>query len=116
MGCRLTLPLNGVYFDQIRAGTKTEEYRLVTPFWTRRIKDRWFSEIVLTRGYPKAEDASRRMVLPWRGYVRKTITHPHFGPDPVEVYAIKVGAEPGQDGQPSDPGINPKTKEPKHAD
>lgn len=90
MGNTLTLPLNGVYFDQIKAGTKLEEYRLVTPFWSKRLVCRSYSRIVLTRGYAAADDAERRLERPWRGYMVKTITHPHFGPDPVEVFAINV--------------------------
>ena len=86
----LTLPLNGIYFDQIKAGTKTEEYRLATEFWSKRIAGRSYDRIVLTRGYPKRDDHERRLILPWRGYERKSITHPHFGPDPVEVFAIRV--------------------------
>lgn len=87
---KLTLALNGEYFDQIKAGTKTEEYRLDNSFWNKRLRGRVFSGIVLTRGYPKADDHERRLELPWRGYVRKTITHPLFGPDPVAVFAIDV--------------------------
>jgi len=86
----LTLPLNGVYFDQIKAGTKTEEFRLRTPFWTKRLAGRSYDRIVLTRGYPRSDDHDRRLVLPWRGLRETTITHPHFGPDPVEVFAIRV--------------------------
>lgn len=86
----LTIPVNGVYFDQIKAGTKLEEYRLVTPFWTKRLAGRTYDQVVMTRGYPSADDHARRLVLPWRGVTRKTITHPHFGADPVEVYAIDV--------------------------
>lgn len=91
----LTLPLKAEYFDAIAAGTKPEEYRLVTPYWIRRIEGRKYDGIVITKGYPSADDRARRIELPWRGYVRKTITHPHFGPSPVEVYAIDVtGARP----------------------
>lgn len=86
----LTLPLNGVYFDQIKAGTKAEEFRLRTPFWTKRLAGRAYDRIVLTRGYPARDDHDRRLVLPWRGLRETTITHPHFGPDPVEVFAIRV--------------------------
>lgn len=88
----LTLPLNGVYFDQIKAGTKVEEFRLRTPFWTKRLAGRSYDRIILTRGYPKSDDHERRLVLPWRGLRETTITHPHFGPDPVEVFAISVQA------------------------
>ena len=86
----LTIPVNGVYFDQIKAGTKTEEYRLVTPFWSKRLVGRNYERVMLTRGYPRADDAERRLSKPYRGYVVKTITHPHFGPNPVEVFAIDV--------------------------
>lgn len=86
----LTLPLKGIYFDQIRSGEKREEFRLVTPFWTRRLEGRSFERIVLTRGYPQKRDSERRLTRPWRGCRKIIITHPHFGPDPVEVYAIRV--------------------------
>lgn len=88
----LTLPLNGIYFDQIRAGTKREEYRLVTPYWRRRLVGRTYHRIELTLGYPRRDDTARRLVLPWRGYSIKTITHPHFGTAPVLVFAIRVAA------------------------
>jgi hypothetical protein len=87
----LTIPLKGIYFDQIKAGTKPEEYRLVTEYWRKRLEHRHYDRIVLTRGYPKAEDHERRIVKPWRGYIKRTIQHPHFGPDPVQVFAIRVG-------------------------
>ena len=36
----LLIPVNGVYFDQIAAGEKAEEYRLCTPFWQKRLAGR----------------------------------------------------------------------------
>ena len=86
----LTLPLKAEYFDQIRSGSKREEYRLVTPYWIKRLEGRTYEGVVLTKGYPKRDDASRRICRPWAGYEVKTITHPHFGKDPVRVFAIKV--------------------------
>ncbi|TRB05850.1 ASCH domain-containing protein [Agrobacterium tumefaciens] len=90
----LILPLKAEYFDAIRAGTKTEEYRLANAYWTKRLYDgfvkRTFDCIILTNGYPSRDDQSRRIELAWKGFTRKTITHPHFGPDPVEVFAIDV--------------------------
>jgi hypothetical protein len=88
----LTLSLKGIYFDAIRDGSKTEEYRLVTPYWRKRLDGRIYRRIVLTKGYPAAAGVERRMELPWRGYTRKTIQHEFFGPAPVEVFAIKVSA------------------------
>lgn len=90
----LVLPLKAVYFHAIKAGTKTEEFRLRTPFWRRRLEGRAFDRIVLTLGYPSRDDAERRLVLPWRGMRETTITHPHFGAEPVEVYAIRVAPLP----------------------
>ncbi|WP_259641299.1 ASCH domain-containing protein [Pseudomonas cannabina] len=87
---KLTLALKGEYFDAIKAGTKVEEFRLVTPYWRKRIENRAYEWIELTKGYPKREDAARRLILPWQGFRVLTLTHPHFGPSPVEVFAINV--------------------------
>lgn len=89
----LHLPLKGEYFDQIKAGTKPEEFRLANDYWRKRLVGRTYDRIELTRGYPKRGDAARRLVLPWRGYRLTTITHPHFGDQPVEVFAINVQKE-----------------------
>lgn len=88
----LYLPLKREYFEQIRDGQKSFEYRLCTRYWKTRLVGRHYSDVVLTMGYPPASDASRRLVRPYRGYHIETIAHPHFGPNPVEVFAIKVSA------------------------
>lgn len=90
----LVLPLKACYFNEIKAGTKPEEFRLCTPFWRKRLEGRTFGRIVLTMGYPKRDDTERRLIRPWRGYRVITITHPHFGPNPVQVFAINVSAQP----------------------
>ena len=86
----LVLPLKGIYFDDIRAGTKPWEYRLRNEYWTKRLVGRVYDRIILTKGYPRIDDMARRLVLPWKGYVEMTLQHPHFGQDPVEVFAIDV--------------------------
>lgn len=86
----LVLHLKGEYFDQIKAGAKPEEYRLRTSYWRKRLENRVYRWIDLLRGYPKHGEQDKCLRLPWRGGSVKTITHPHFGPDPVEVYAINV--------------------------
>ena len=88
----LHLPLDTEFFRAILAGTKLEEYREFNPYWRRRIEGRTFDALVLTLGYPKAGDTARRVVLPWRGYKIKRITHRKFGTEPVEVFAIDVSA------------------------
>lgn len=86
----LHLPLKREYFEAIRDGRKPEEYRLCTDHWRRLLVGREYERIVLTLGYPHRNDDERRLVRPWRGFAVKTITHPHFGPDPVQVFAINV--------------------------
>lgn len=95
----LILPLRREYFEQILDGEKKEEYRLCNEYWRKRlhkmlsircVEPRHFDRIVLTLGYPSRDDQERRLIRPWRGFTVKTITHPHFGPDPVQVYAIDV--------------------------
>jgi hypothetical protein len=86
----LTLALKAEYFDAIRDGSKIEEFRLRNDYWGKRLESREYDLIVLTKGYPKADDQSRRIQLPWRGFRKITITHPHFGNVPTEVYAIQV--------------------------
>ncbi len=86
----LHLNLRAKYFDEIVCGIKTEEYRLVTPYWRRRLEGKAFEGIVLKKGYPKRGDSARTATRPWRGLTIKTLTHEHFGPTPVEVFAIRV--------------------------
>lgn len=89
----LQLAVNGEYFDQMKRGEKVEEYRLVNPYWGNRIFGRWYDRLIITRGYPKRDDMSKRIDVPYDGYEVKVITHPHFGPEPVKVFAIKVNID-----------------------
>ena len=97
----LHLNLKAVYFDAIASGEKTEEYRLATPYWRRRLEGRQYEGIVLKRGYPRRGDMSRILTRPWLGCTSKTITHPHFGGSPVEVFAILVNASSAVQERPS---------------
>lgn len=95
----LTLHLKGEYFDQIKSGEKLFEYRLKNDYWTRRLIEKNglakpFRRIMLCRGYPAKGDQENRMIRPWFGLTVETITHPHFGTDPVGVYSIPVNVEP----------------------
>ncbi|WP_408279725.1 ASCH domain-containing protein [Paraburkholderia sediminicola] len=89
----LFLPLKAFYFDKIRAGRKPEEFRLASDYWRKRLVGRHYDFVLLTRGYPRADDFARQQLLPWRGYVLRTITHSHFGPAAVSVFAIDVSGE-----------------------
>ena len=89
----LQLAVKGEYFDAMIRGEKTEEYRLCNDYWNKRLVNRKYYRLIITKGYPKREDFSRRIDVPYNGYEIKTITHPHFGDKPVKVFAIKVNID-----------------------
>lgn len=93
----LRLNLKGYYFDAIKDGSKTREYRLADK-WLHKIDGGRFcaglDEIHLLRGYPKRGDESKILRRAWNGYTVETITHPHFGDKPVRVVAIDVTKHP----------------------
>lgn len=86
----LNLHLKREYWESIRDGSKTEEFRLANTFWTNRLAKAPFSEVRLMLGYPKSGDESKVLRRQWTGCTLKTIKHPHFGPKPVRVFAIDV--------------------------
>ena len=57
----LTLPLKRRYFDQIKSGTKKEEYRNANDYWTKRVKGKRFDVIEFKLGYPERGDLKRIM-------------------------------------------------------
>lgn len=86
---KLTLNVCKAYFIAIQEGMKLEEYRLMKPYWIKRLmKD--YDEVHVLCGYPRKDDESRRIVFPYRGWVKKEIIHPHFGDQPVQVFAIPL--------------------------
>lgn len=93
----LVLALKSEYFNQIKSGEKREEFRLFTPYWRQRIQGKTFDKIVLTLGYPAADDLDKRLFRKWAGYRVRVITHPHFGDHANTVFAIDV----------SEPHVNP---------
>jgi len=82
----LVLHVRYKYFNQIKSGEKTEEYREMKPYWIRRLHSA-VSNIRVYDGY-----SSRFLTFPWNGYEIKTITHDEFGQDPVKVYAIRLSS------------------------
>ncbi|MFL9880842.1 ASCH domain-containing protein [Herbaspirillum rhizosphaerae] len=94
----LILPVKAIYFHQIREGSKPEEFRLDNEYWRKRLVGKTFDRVIVTLGYPKAGDTSRRVIRPWRGYVMRTITHEFFGNMPQHVFAINVSV-PGAEGE-----------------
>ena len=86
----LQLAVISEYFDQMKAGGKPFEYRLQNAYWQHRLVGRDYDTLIITKGYPARTDMSRRLVMPYSGYELQTITHPHFGANPVQVFAIRV--------------------------
>lgn len=89
----LHLAVKGEYFDAMKRGEKPKEYRLCNDYWTKRLVGRSYDRLIITKGYPRKDDAERRIVVPYDGYDIETITHPHFGADPVKVFAINIRIE-----------------------
>lgn len=76
------------YFEDIQKGLKKEEYRLYKDYWIKRLVGKEYRNIIIKKGYPKKNDDSKSIILPWSGYLIKEITHPEFGDLPVKVFAI----------------------------
>ena len=84
----LTLNLKREYYEAIRDGLKTSEYRLQTEYWKKRLEGRVYENIIICLGYPVSGDLTRRIIFPYKGILKTTITHKHFGKYPVDVYEI----------------------------
>ena len=82
----LHLILKKEWFDKIENGTKTIEYREKTPYWDNRLK-KSFSTVLFQLGYSK--DA-KRMTAQIKKIQVEIISHPFFGNQPIEVYAIYI--------------------------
>jgi hypothetical protein len=83
----LFIILKGEYFHQIAAGTKTEEYRITSDYWAKKIIDRHYSRIVFQLGYSAT---APRMTVEYLGYKKKVIPSVVYNGQ-VEVFALKLG-------------------------
>ena len=88
----LMLPVKRKWFEQIKSGMKKVEYRLVTEYWKNRLIDKKYDRIVITLGYPKKEDSSRRITFPYRGYEKTTIRHHEWDYLPMRCFALLLEA------------------------
>jgi len=92
----LRLAVKREYFEQIKSGEKREEFRLDNEYWQKRLvgRDEPFRNVIITLGYPSKDQPERMLTFPYVGWERKTITHKHFGKDPVNVFAIFLTENP----------------------
>ena len=69
----LDLPIDRFFFDQILAGTKTEEFRDRTDYWKTRLEGRDYDEVRFRAGYQKD---SPKMYVEFKG-VKKPLFKKH---------------------------------------
>jgi hypothetical protein len=86
----LHLNLKKKYWEEIKAGKKKFEYRLVNGYWAKRLVNKQYDKILIKLGYPKKDDVTRIIERPYRGCDQLEIIHPEFGSNPIQVYAIRV--------------------------
>ncbi len=84
----LYIHLKVKYFNEIKSGKKVYEYRLKTDYWKRRLVGRDYDHVMFIAGYPRADDMSKRIIAPYRGYEEICIEHPEWNNEPQEVFAI----------------------------
>lgn len=102
----LTLTLKKKWFDMIKSGVKTEEYREIKPFWTKRLMGnaieyvpdmdnpivpttipKNYDTLVFTLGYPKADDMARRMVFK-NPKIKIAVGNPDWGAEKDKMYYV----------------------------
>src|SRR3990167_986135 len=92
---RLILPVKREWFEEIKAGNKSWEYRLQTAYWAKRLsKD--YDQVIVTLGYPMRTDVDRRLAFPWRGYKETTVVHAEWNNVPQHVFAIRLSNASGK--------------------
>ena len=87
----LVLPLKKKWFLAIREGRKPFEFRLRNQYWRSRLEGRHYDRVVFTLGYPRRDDHSRRIEVPYRGYEIQTVVSEEWANEPKEVFAIPTG-------------------------
>lgn len=85
---KLFIIIKKQYFDEILSGKKKNEYRLVTPYWVKKIANKEYSSIVFQNGYNKN---ALRLEAEYFGYSIRNIRHEFFGNDEVCVFDLKLG-------------------------
>lgn len=107
----LILHVRKIYFDQIKSGEKTEEYRIPSPYWCNRFSEDKppFEKVLIACGYPSKTDTDKWISFPFSGIQEKLVTSPEFGKKPVWVFAIALKRDlclpsPG-------PVLNPSTRD-----
>jgi len=89
----LYLHLKKIYFDQIKAGTKTCAFRSATEYWRKHLVGKCFDEVHLMCGYPNPDETDKIIIRKWKMLAKEWIIHEEFGQEPVDVFVICFGHE-----------------------
>lgn len=76
------------YWEQVRDGNKSEEYRKFDLKLLKRLLV-GYDLIHYHLGYPSKKQKERTLIFRWNGFVDKKITHELFGKD-AHVFAIDL--------------------------
>jgi hypothetical protein len=82
----LKMTLHKVWFAEIAAGKKLEEYREIKPYWTKRLAKE-YDAIEFKNGY---RSNCPVMIVEYFGFEVKKILHP-ISNKPETVFALKLG-------------------------
>lgn len=88
----LYLSLKSEWYWMISSGAKTEEYREITDYWTKRLEGKIYDAVQFSLGYPKRDDASRRMMFRL-DRIEKRTGNPLWGAIPDKEYYVLVLGE-----------------------
>jgi hypothetical protein len=72
------------YWQQVKDKLKNKEYRLIKPYWIKRLKKDYDLICYWCAYTPK------KLIFKYNGYVRTVIKHEEFGDKPVNVFAIDL--------------------------
>lgn len=76
MGNDLIIILKNKWFEQIKNGSKKEEYRLYKKYWINKLINRQYNNIIFQNGYKKNAE---KIIKNYIGYEIKNIFHEEFG-------------------------------------
>jgi hypothetical protein len=87
---RLSLAVKGRWFEEIKAGTKQDEYRLCTTFWNKRLSDRAYDDILITIGYPRRDDHAKRLLFEFDGVRMEKVISPEWDNVEQSCFAVSL--------------------------
>lgn len=98
----LYLPLKKEWYEMIERGVKTEEYREIKPYWSKRLTGYDHPLFSIRKGYQQVNQNGYTHVKFSYGYTKRTMTfeieritigkgNPEWGAPTEDVFIIKLG-------------------------